>query len=182
MRFGLRSKGESLSMLRTTDLAKRRRGTLRRACAAVEVLEERRLFAVNLISTATGGGPATGGAGFIGNTGAETPSVSDDGRFIAFASESSDLVAGDNNGAGDIFVRDTQTGTISLVSVAQGGGSGNAVSGESQGFNNTFAISGNGRYVVFMSDASDLVANDNNGKEDLFDPGTSGYFTVKFLF
>src|SRR5436309_2185783 len=133
MRFGLRSRGESLSTSRSMDLTTQRRGALRRACAAVEALEERRLFAVNLISTATGGGPATGGAGFVGNTGVETPSVSDDGRFIAFASESSDLVAGDNNSVGDIFVRDTQTGTITLVSIAQGGGSGNAVSGESQG-------------------------------------------------
>src|SRR4029079_1555281 len=90
------------------------------------------------------------------------------GRFIAFASESGDLAAGDTNGVGDIFVRDTQTGAITLVSVATGGGAGNALSGESQGFNNTFAISGNGRYVVFMSDASDLVANGTNGKSHKF--------------
>jgi Tol biopolymer transport system component len=183
MRFGLVSKGGSLSTARSTQTKIRPRHALRSACAAIEALEERRLFAaVNLISTAMGGGPATGGAGFVGNTGVETPSVSDDGRFIAFVSESGDLVAGDSNGVGDVFVRDTQTGTISLVSVAQGGGSGNAVSGESQGFNNTFAISGNGRYVVFISDASNLVANDNNGKSDLFvrdlQAGTTQLVTV----
>src|SRR3954463_2359105 len=74
-RFRTRSKGESLSVTRP-GAAVRRAALLRRACA-VEALEERRLFAVNLISTAMGGGAATGGAGFEAQTGVETPSVSD---------------------------------------------------------------------------------------------------------
>ncbi len=85
----------------------------------------------------------------------DLPSMSADGRYVAFAS----------NGLGtanwDIFVRDRQAGTTTLVSVSSGGGGGNATS-------DWPAISADGRYVAFMSDASNLVATDTNGNKDIF--------------
>ena len=86
-----------------------------------------------------------------------SPAISADGRFVAFNSEASDLVANDTNGTSDVFVRDLQLGTTTLVSVNRfGTGSGNSSSGAS-------VISADGRFVAFASDASDLVANDING-------------------
>ncbi len=79
------------------------------------------------------------------------PSVSADGRFVAFESGASDLAAGDANGKSDIFVWDSRTGVISLVSInAAGDGSGNGASYRP-------VISHDGRYVVFQSSADDLV-------------------------
>lgn len=86
---------------------------------------------------------------------------SSDGRYVAFQSEASNLVSGDTNGVDDVFLRDTLTGTTTRVSVAQNGTQGN---GSSSGD----SISSNGRYVVFTSDASNLVSGDNNNEADLF--------------
>src|SRR5438445_4515324 len=55
--------------------------------------------------------------------------LSADGRFVAFDSDASDLVAGDTNGVSDVFVHDRQTGTTERVSVASGGAQGNGISG-----------------------------------------------------
>ncbi|NJN95284.1 MAG: hypothetical protein HC875_14840 [Anaerolineales bacterium] len=84
------------------------------------------------------------------------PAISSDGCCIAFESYASNLVSGDTNGVEDIFVRDWQTGQTSLISITSNGTSGNAPS-------YTPSISADGRYVVFASDASDLVNNDTNG-------------------
>jgi Tol biopolymer transport system component len=91
-------------------------------------------------------------------------SLSADGHFLVFVSGASDLVAGDNNGQSDIFVRDLQAGITSLISVNRTGtNGGNSFSLES------FGISADGRVVAFTSRASDLVANDTNGDvEDVF--------------
>lgn len=88
-------------------------------------------------------------------------SVSDDGRYVAFSSLERKLVADDNNVAMDVFVHDTQTGTTERISVDSLGIEGNA---------DSFApcISGDGRFVVFESVASNLVANDLNGAADVF--------------
>lgn len=105
-----------------------------------------------------------------GNEGLEIsqPAVSADGRFVAFVSFSSDLVPNDVNGTWDVFVRDLQAGTTTLVSVnAAGTGSGNGTSGISQGFV-SLAMSENGRFVVYSSKATDLAANDTNLAEDIF--------------
>ena len=70
------------------------------------------------------------------------PSISADGRYVAFTSNASNLVAGDTNGASDVFVRDLQTGAITRVSTDAGGAQGNDHSYSP-------AISADGRYVAF---------------------------------
>jgi Tol biopolymer transport system component len=89
------------------------------------------------------------------------PSISADGRYVAFDSFASDLVPGDGNSNRDIFQRDVQAGTTSRVSVDTGGADPN-------GYSDTPSISGDGRYVAFHSLASDLIAADSNGTEDVF--------------
>ena len=77
---------------------------------------------------------------------------------MAFISDASDLTANDTNGTSDVFVRDLQMGTTTLVSVNRfGTGSGNGDSSDAP------AISADGRFVAFSSTASDLTANDTNG-------------------
>jgi Tol biopolymer transport system component len=89
------------------------------------------------------------------------PSVSSDGRFVAFESFAENLVANDSNDSLDVFVRDTQTGVTTLVSVASDGTQGNRYSTEA-------SISADGRYVAFTSAATNLVANDVNEDTDVF--------------
>ncbi len=88
-------------------------------------------------------------------------SISADGRYVAFASLSSAIVAPDTNGAYDVFVRDTTSGTTVLASVDTLGNQANAVSGDP-------AISPDGRFVAYFSNATNLVANDTNGRRDVF--------------
>jgi Tol biopolymer transport system component/pimeloyl-ACP methyl ester carboxylesterase len=102
--------------------------------------------------------------GLEGNaaSGASKPSaISDDGRYVAFVSDASNLAAGDTNGASDVFVHDRQTGETTRVSVASDGSQANALSASP-------AISGDGRFVSFASSASNLVAGDSNGQADVF--------------
>jgi Tol biopolymer transport system component len=89
------------------------------------------------------------------------PSISVDGRYVAFESAATNLVDDDTNNTWDIFVHDLQTGDTVLVSVAMQGGS-----GDSDSLNAFF--SGNGRYIVFESYASDLVENDIGDYSDIF--------------
>ncbi len=98
------------------------------------------------------------------------PSISDDGRFIAFDSQAGDLVSNDTNGAGafgtDVFVRDLQTDTTALASINFGGsGSGNL-----DCFASGVRISGNGQFAVFESRATNLVTGvtDSNAGPDIF--------------
>ena len=78
------------------------------------------------------------------------PSIGTDGRYIAFQSTATDLIVVDTNGATDIFLRDTQTPTTILVSVALDGTQANGIS-------TAPALSADGRYVVFISSATNLV-------------------------
>ncbi len=99
-----------------------------------------------------------------GNDNSGGPALSANGRFVAFTSSATDLVASrtSRDQGANIFVRDLQTGTTALVSVNRiGTDSGNGGSGHP-------SLSANGRFVAFLSDASDLVANDTNGQEDVF--------------
>ncbi|MEJ2406990.1 MAG: calcium-binding protein [Candidatus Thiodiazotropha sp.] len=97
-----------------------------------------------------------------GNESSIIPLVSANGRFVVFGSSANDLVSMDTNGQTDVFARDLKTGATSLVSVNKlGTDSGN-------GSSSAFMISADGRFVVFQSDASDLVPTDTNGKTDVF--------------
>lgn len=95
------------------------------------------------------------------NGGGGAPSISADGRFVAFESGSTNFVSGDANGFGDIYVKDMLTGAVTRASVSSTGAEPN---NESM----TASISGDGRYVVFDSDADNLVPNDTNGAGDIF--------------
>ncbi|MFF3373206.1 TolB family protein [Streptomyces sp. NPDC002680] len=79
------------------------------------------------------------------------PTLSDDGRFAAFATFGATIVPGDTNGDSDAFVRDLRTGKVTRVSVASDG------TQSTGGDTHTARISGNGRYVVLTSDATNLV-------------------------
>jgi hypothetical protein len=89
-------------------------------------------------------------------------SLSDNGQMVAFVSDATDMVAKDTNGKADIFVRDIKAGKTKLVSINS------AHSGSGNGKSRDPKISLNGRFVRFNSEASNLVAGDTNGKEDLF--------------
>jgi len=98
-------------------------------------------------------------------------SISRDGRLIAFSSEADDLVANDTNHCRDVFVRDLETGTTLLVSIATNGFSGDAVSTDP-------SISSDGRWVAFASSAANLVANDTNNARDIFIRDLQGGTTI----
>jgi Tol biopolymer transport system component len=95
------------------------------------------------------------------NDHSSSPVLSADGRYVAFQSGASNLVPGDTNDVGDIFVHDRQTGTIELISLAEDGSQANDGSGEP-------GISADGRWVVFSSIATNLVSGDTNGLLDVF--------------
>jgi Tol biopolymer transport system component len=99
--------------------------------------------------------------GAQGNRQSTAPSISADGRYVAFASLASNLVSGDTNNEPDIFVHDRETGQTNRVSVASDGTQGN-------GGSYMPSISADGRYAAFKSSASNLVPGDTNGYEDIF--------------
>ena len=90
-------------------------------------------------------------------------SFSADGRYLAFDSRLDNLVAGDTNNASDVFVSDLATSTITRVSVASSGVQGQGGSGSSMP-----SISADGRYVAFVSSATNLVGGDTNKSYDIF--------------
>jgi Tol biopolymer transport system component len=89
------------------------------------------------------------------------PTVSSDGRYVAFRSMATNLVTGDTNGDHDIFVRDVQLGTTARVSVTGTGAQANSSASDAM-------ISADGRYVSFYSDATNLVFGDTNATTDVF--------------
>jgi Tol biopolymer transport system component len=99
--------------------------------------------------------------GMQGNGDSNWPSISDDGRYVAFYSEASNLTLDDTNDVEDVFVHDRQTGETSRISVATDGTQGNSLSGDP-------SISADGRYVAFASLASNLTPGDTNGEPDIF--------------
>lgn len=105
------------------------------------------------VSVATGGGE--------GNHQSFAGALSGDGRFVSFTSLAANLVPGDTNLKQDVFVHERSTGQTSRVSQSVGGSEGNQASSGS-------ALSSDGRFVVFSSYASNLVAGDTNGVGDVF--------------
>lgn len=150
----------------------RRRGGAksRRSPAArpFETLEGRTLMAVQIVSTDAAG--MGGGASVV----SDQPEVSDDGRFVVFTSAIPGVVAGVTEGDADpdVYIRNLADNTITGVSVNSGNV---AFSGHSP------TVSGDGRYVAFVTDVNLAAAGvDTNGQEDvyLWDRTTPGAFTL----
>ena len=95
------------------------------------------------------------------NNHASLDSISDDGRYITFSSNATNLVANDTNKQSDVFVYDRVAKTTERVSVASNGTQAN-------GSSNFGSISGDGRYIAFESAANNLVENDTNKQSDIF--------------
>ena len=91
--------------------------------------------------------------------------MSSDGHYVLFDSSATNLVASDGNGQKDVFVHDMLTGETALVSTSSSGTQGNGISAFPQ------MASADGRYIVFQSNASNLVSSDTNGKYDYFITG-----------
>ncbi len=115
-------------------------------------LRDRVAGTTTLVSRGVGGVPADGDSFDV--------SVSDNGRYVAFSSAASNVVAGDANGSSDVFVRDMVAGTTERVSVG--------FVGEASGSSSSPQISADGRFVAFDSDADDLVSGDDNLSYDVF--------------
>jgi Tol biopolymer transport system component len=120
-------------------------------CSEVFV-HDRQTGTTEWVSVDSGGSP--------GNGHSQAPAISADGRCVAFDSYASNLVPGDTRDR-DIFVHDRQTGVTEQVSVDSAGVQGNDDSWAP-------AISADGRYVAFLSDASNLVPDDTNDSPDVF--------------
>jgi Tol biopolymer transport system component len=106
-----------------------------------------------ILSVSTDGTPANGRS--------YAPAISADGSLVVFESIASNLVAGDNNNASDIYLRDITGSTTTRVSVAGDGTDANSASYRP-------SISGDGAYVAFCSRASNLVSGDQDNASDLF--------------
>ncbi|KAF0144512.1 MAG: cell wall-binding protein [Nitrospirae bacterium] len=96
-----------------------------------------------------------------GNSGSNEPSISSDGRFVAFHSFADNLVPDDTNGMADVFIHDRQTGKTEIISKDSSGKLGNNHSDDP-------AISADGRFAAFHSGADNLVPGDTNGMADVF--------------
>ena len=99
--------------------------------------------------------------GIVGNGGSVHSSISADGRFVVFHSQAPNLVLNDMNEETDIFVHDRETGVTKRVNV-------NINNNEGNNNSNNPTISHDGLFVVFESDASNLVFDDTNNSKDIF--------------
>lgn len=109
----------------------------------------------SLVDVAADGGQADGYS--------RSPQLSAGGRFVVFSSWATNLVPGDTNGRGDVFVRDLHEGSTERVSVGAGG-----VEGDADSDSKRPMLSADGRFVAFESRASNLVPGDTNGRPDVF--------------
>jgi Tol biopolymer transport system component len=123
---------------------------------------------VSRVSVDGAGAQGNGDSGILSHG-----SISQDGRWVAFESQASNLVSGDTNGVADIFVKDLATGAIVRITEDSTGRQGN-------GSSSSPCLSKDGRFVAFESLASNLVAGDTNGSYDVFrcdrDPDANGIF------
>jgi hypothetical protein len=100
-------------------------------------------------------------SGSVANGSSSGGSLSADDRFVTFMSNATNLVPGDTNGFVDVFVRDRLTGTTERVDVSTGGGQTNS-------WSSSPSISGDGRFAIFTSFATNVVAGDTNDTIDVF--------------
>ncbi|MCB0976283.1 MAG: PD40 domain-containing protein [Acidimicrobiales bacterium] len=121
--------------------------------STADVLLRRQPPPIDMVSTAADGTQA--------NQGSAAPSLTDDGRFVAFESFATNLVTTPTSTGGQVYVKDRVLGTVDRVSVAGDGTPGDADSGSA-------SISNFGRYVAFSSLADNLVSGDVNGRSDVF--------------
>ena len=105
------------------------------------------------VSVATGGAQANGPSG--------NPRISADGRYVVFTSDATNLVPGDTNGVGDVFLVDTLRQVTGRVTVS-------SVGVQANGETWSADVSEGGGFVVFASHATNLVAGDTNGVDDVF--------------
>jgi Tol biopolymer transport system component len=114
-----------------------------------------------------------GPGGVEGNGGSFSPTLSNDGRRLAYWSNASNFVPNDTNKVGDVFVFDRTDGSTTRISVGPDDAQGDGMSSDP-------SMSPDGRYVAFWSGASDLVPDDTNGKRDIFlwDGETNGLTRV----
>ncbi len=126
---------------------------------------------VHEIATGTTTRVSTGPAGTESDGSSYLPAISEGGRYIAFQSYATNLVAGDTNGGkdtwrgADIFVHDRATGRTERVSVSS---TGEEANGPSEDPGDDPSISADGRFVCFASAASNLVEDDTNQSYDIF--------------
>lgn len=100
--------------------------------------------------------------GTVGDGHSFGAAVSGNGRYVAFGSYATNLVGGDTNDRSDVFIRDVRLGTTRLVSVAQDGHT------RGDGSSSFPMVSSNGRYVAFLSDATNLQANGTMGDSNAY--------------
>jgi Tol biopolymer transport system component len=116
-----------------------------------------------LANTTTLASRATGASGVVGDNWSSAPSISADGRYVAFDSDADNLDAASNDTVRDVFVRDLRFNTTTLASRATG-----ATGVVGDGFSVSPSITADGRYVAFSSDADNLDAASNDTVEDVF--------------
>ena len=108
---------------------------------------------------------STSSSGTQGDKQSYEPSISSDGRYVAFYSYATNLVEGDTNDTWDVFRKDLTTGETLRASTSSSGAQGNGVSSY---YPDDLSISSDGRYVAFTSYATNLVEGDTNGVQDIF--------------
>jgi hypothetical protein len=101
-----------------------------------------------------------------GNNGSGNPSISADGRYVAFSSRSDTLVPEDTNNSEDVFVYDRISDAVERVSVNNAGVEGTYNGSGGKAHSRNPSISEDGRYVAFQSRADNLVPDDTNGQND----------------
>jgi Tol biopolymer transport system component len=100
-------------------------------------------------------------SGALANGASRQPSISGDGRYVAYESDASNLVLNDANGFADVFLYDSATASVQKLSTGSNGGQANGGSHEPR-------ISSYGLKITFTSEASNLSLNDTNGLPDVF--------------
>lgn len=126
---------------------------------------------IAIVSVNLAGVPGNGDSRDCGES---CTNLSATGRFVAFTSEATDLVADDHNNRRDAFLRDMSAGVTVRVSVPHAG-----LGGEADDHSDNPSVSSDGRFVVFDSQAGNLVSGDSNGRRDVFLRDTRSGATVR---